>query len=106
MHAYLITAQPSRWRRATRRLRVCTVRLVGALAMLLLAPLVLVCRILRPVINWLATGAAWLELWLSIRLNLPAIGSLSGAALAREFVREFSNAFNPNITDTRKETGR
>lgn len=104
MHAYLITAKRSRWQRAWRRVRVCTVRVAGALLMLLLAPLVLACRILRPVVNWLATGAALLELWLSLRLNLPAIGSLSGAALAREFAREFRNAFNP--TTTRKETGR
>lgn len=103
MHAYLITAKRSRWQRAARRVRVCTVRVAGALLMLALAPLVLTCRILRPVINWLATGAAWLELWLSIRLNLPAIGSLSGVALMREFVREFSNAFT---TDNGKETGR
>lgn len=93
MHAYLITAKRSRTQRTLRRLRVCTVRLLGAALMLGLAPLVLACRILRPVINWIATLAASLELWLSIRLNLPAIGSLSGVALMREFVREFSNAF-------------
>lgn len=103
MHAYLITAKRSRWQRAGRRARVCTVRAAGALLMLLLAPLVLACRLLRPVVNCLATGAALLELWLSIRLNLPALGSLSGAALAREFAREFRNAFNPTTTERKAQ---
>lgn len=102
MHAYLITAKRSRWQRAGRRARVCTVRFAGALLMLVLAPLVLACRLARPIVNWIATGAAHLELWLSIRLNLPALGSLSGVALMREFVREFNNAFNPTTTNGRK----
>ncbi|MFE9337741.1 hypothetical protein [Streptomyces sp. NPDC007063] len=93
MHAYLITAKPSRWLRAVRRVRACTARMAAGLLMVLVAVLVLVCRIPRPVINWIATGAANLELWLSIRLNLPPLGSLSGLALARAFLAEFRTAW-------------
>lgn len=93
MHAYLITAKPSRWQRAAHGARVCAVRTAAVTGMTVLGLLVLACRLPRPVINLLAKGATHLELWVSLRLDLPPLGSLSGAALAREFGREFANAW-------------
>lgn len=94
MHAYVITARPGRWQRAARRARVCTVRTAAVAGMTLLGLLVLAFRLPRPIINLLAKGATHLELWVSLRLDLPPLGSLSGAAVAREFAREFTNAWN------------
>lgn len=105
MHAYVITVQPPRWLRYARALRTCAARAAGLAGMTVLGLLVLACRLPRPVLNWIATGAAHLELWVSLRLNLPPLGSLSGAALAREFAREFRNTWTTTNT-TREGTTR
>ncbi|MEW1803223.1 hypothetical protein ACIGO7_35405 [Streptomyces virginiae] len=89
MHAYLITAQPSRWRRAGRWIRVCVTRLTVGAVLLLLGLLVLTIRSLRPIVNVLATWAVRTELEISIRTGLPSIGASLGAHLTEEFVREF-----------------
>lgn len=94
MHAYLITAQPSRWRRAGRWVRVCMTRLLVGAALLLLGLLVLVIRCLRPIVNVLATWAVRTELEISIRTGLPSIGASLGAHLTDAFVNEFHNAWN------------
>lgn len=93
MHAYVITARPGRLQRAMSGLRVCTARALAVAVMAVLGLLVLACRLPRPVINLIARGAAHLEVWVSLRLDLPPLGSLSGAALAREFTREFRNTW-------------
>lgn len=94
MHAYLITAQPSRWHRAGRWVRVCTTRLLIGATLLLLGLLVLVIRSLRPVVNILATWAVRTELEISIRTGLPSIGATLGAHLTEEFVREFHKGWD------------
>lgn len=99
MHAYLITAQPSRWRQACRSVRVCTTRLLIAAALLLLGLLVLVIRSLRPIVNVLATWAVRTELEISIRTGLPSIGASLGAHLTEEFVREFHKGWDRKTTE-------
>lgn len=94
MHAYLITGQPSRWRRAGRWTRVCVTRLTVGVALLLLGVLVLAVRCLRPIINVLATWAVRTELEISIRTGLPAIGASLGAHLTDAFISEFHTAWN------------
>lgn len=94
MHAYLITAQPSRWRRAGIWVRVCVTRLSIGVVLLLLGLLVLVIRSLRPVINVLATWAVRTELEISIRTGLPSIGATLGAHLTDAFVREFHKGWD------------
>lgn len=94
MHAYLITAQPSRWRRAGRWVRVCMTRLLIGAALLLLGLLVLVIRSLRPIVNVLATWAVRTELEISIRTGLPSIGASLGAHLTEAFVREFHKGWD------------
>ncbi|WP_327307976.1 hypothetical protein OG730_34890 [Streptomyces sp. NBC_01298] len=94
MHAYLITAQPSRWRRAGRWVRVCVTRLLVGAALLLLGLLVLVIRSLRPIVNMLATWAVRTELEISIRTGLPSIGASLGAHITEEFVREFHKGWD------------
>jgi len=89
MHAYLITAQPSRWRRAGRWVRVCTTRLLIGAALLLLGLLVLVIRCIRPIVNVLATWAVRTELEISIRTGLPSVGASLGAHLTDAFISEF-----------------
>lgn len=94
MHAYLITAKPSRWRRAARWIRACMTRLLIGAALLLLGLLVLVIRSLRPVVNVLATWAVRTELEISIRTGLPSIGASLGAHITEEFVREFHKGWD------------
>lgn len=94
MHAYLITAQPSRWRRAGHWVRVCVTRLLIGVVLLLLGLLVLVIRSLRPIVNVLATWAVRTELEISIRTGLPSIGATLGAHLTSEFVREFHKGWD------------
>lgn len=99
MYAYLITAQPSRWRRAGRWVRVCTTRLLIGATLLLLGLLVLVIRSLRPIVNVLATWAVRTELEISIRTGLPSIGATLGAHLTEEFVREFHKGWDRKTTE-------
>jgi hypothetical protein len=94
VHAYLITAKPSAWRRAARAARVWTVRLLIALGLILLGTVVLTLRCARPIVNLLADAAARTELEVSLRTGLPAVGATIGAHLAHEFVREFRRGFN------------
>lgn len=98
MHAYLITAKPTRWQRAARAARVWTVRSLTAVLLLTLGLIVLVLRCARPVVNLLATYAVRVELEVSLRTGLPSVGATIGAHLTEEFVREFRNAWNPKPT--------
>lgn len=92
MHAYLITAQPTRWQRTVRAVRVFTVRLFTGAGLLALGVLVLAIRCLRPIVNVLATWAVRLELEISIRTGLPSVGASLGAHLTEAFMREFHTA--------------
>lgn len=92
MHAYLITAKPGRWRRFARTVRVWTVRIVAVLVMAALATVVFPLRCLRPVIIYLATRAAWLELWAASVTGIGPVGAALGSGLTDEFVKEFHRA--------------
>lgn len=105
MHAHLITAKPGRWQRFVRAARTCTVRTLIGAGLAALGLLVLAVRILRPLIDLLATLAVQVELEVSRRTGLPAVGATIGAALTTAFVREFRNAWN-NPTEHGRSTTR
>ncbi|MEU7032706.1 hypothetical protein ABZ958_03345 [Streptomyces sp. NPDC046237] len=95
MHAYLITEKPGRIRRALRKTWSCAVRIAAVLTMGLLGLLVLAVRCTRPVVNYLAVRAVWLEAWASKVTGLPQVGAAVGEGLTEEFVREFRKAARP-----------
>lgn len=94
VHAYLITEKPGRARRVLRAAGSIAARTLGFLAMALLGLLVLAVRITRPVINYLAVRAVWLEAWASKVTGLPQVGASVGEGLTEEFVREFRRNFH------------
>lgn len=95
MHSYLITAKPGRILRALIVLRTWTVRLLAALVMAVLGLLVLAVRCTRPVVNYIAVRAVWLEAWASKVTGLPQVGAAVGEGLTDEFVREFRRHARP-----------
>lgn len=92
MHPYLITAKPGRIRRTLAAARTCAVRVLALAVMTVLGAAVLLIRCARPVINYAATRAAWLELWASQHTGLPPFGAAVGAGITDEFVAEFHRA--------------
>ncbi|MFG3488532.1 hypothetical protein [Streptomyces sp. NPDC047972] len=94
MHAYLITEKPGPARRALRAAGTVAARTLGLLAMALLGLLVLAVRIARPIINYLAVRAVWLEAWASKVTGLPQVGASVGEGLTDEFMREFHRTFH------------
>ena len=92
MHPYLITAKPGRWRRAADWAGRWTVRVLALAVMTALGTVVFAVRCTRPVINYLATRAAWLELWAASVTGIGPVGAAVGSGLTDEFVREFHKA--------------
>jgi hypothetical protein len=92
MRPYLITAKPGRLNRAARWVGRWSVRVLALLVMVGLGALVFVVRCARPVINYAATRAAWLELWAASVTGIGPVGAAVGSGLTDEFVREFHKA--------------
>ncbi|WP_406078706.1 hypothetical protein OG337_28905 [[Kitasatospora] papulosa] len=92
MHPYLITAKPGRIRRTLTVIRVWSVRILAFTVMTLLGAAVLLVRCARPLINYLATRAIYLELWAAQRIGRPPVSGLIGAGITDEFVAEFHRA--------------
>ena len=92
MHAYLITAKPGRLRRAAVWVGRWALRALALLVMVGLSAVVLPLRCARPVLNYLATRAAWLELWAASVTGIGPVGAAVGSGLTDEFVREFHKA--------------
>jgi hypothetical protein len=92
VHAYLITAKPGRPTRAARFVGRWTVRLLALLVMVGLGAVVFPLRCARPVLNYLAIRAAWLELWAASVTGIGPVGAAVGSGLTDEFVREFHKA--------------
>lgn len=92
MHPYLITGKPGRISRTLTWLRTWTVRCLAIAVMVLLGAAVFTIRCARPVINYLAVRAVWLEAWASKVTGLPQVGAAVGEGLTEEFVREFRKA--------------
>lgn len=92
MHAYLITAKPGRLHRAVRFAGRWALRALAALVMAGLGAVVFTVRCARPIINYLATRAAWLELWAASVTGIGPLGAALGAGLTDEFIREFHKA--------------
>ncbi|WP_385618583.1 hypothetical protein PXH67_06350 [Streptomyces sp. P8-A8] len=92
MHPYLITAKPGRIRRVLTGVRVWSVRLLALTVMSVLGAAVLTVRCVRPVINYLASLAIYIELWAAQRLGRLPVSGLVGAGITDEFIREFHRA--------------
>jgi hypothetical protein len=92
VHAYLITAQPGRLHRAARFAGRWALRALALTVMVGLGAVVFTVRSARPVINYVATRAAWLELWAASVTGIGPIGAAVGSGLTDEFVREFHKA--------------
>jgi len=92
VHAYLITAKPGRLHRAARFAGRWALRTLALTVMCVLGAVVFTVRCMRPVINYLATRAAWLELWAASVTGIGPVGAALGSGLTDEFVREFHKA--------------
>lgn len=92
MHAYLITAKPGRLRRAVRWVARWALRTLAVTVMVALGAVVFTVRSARPVINYCATRAAWLELWAASVTGIGPVGAAVGSGLTDEFVKEFHKA--------------
>ncbi|MGW0904996.1 hypothetical protein [Streptomyces sp. NPDC002853] len=89
MHAYLITAKPGRLARAAAWAGRWALKGLALAVMCGLGAVVFAVRCARPVLNYCATRAAWLELWAASRTGIGPLGAALGAGLTDEFVREF-----------------
>ncbi|MGW5582855.1 hypothetical protein [Streptomyces sp. NPDC003857] len=92
MRPYLITAKPGRLNRAARWAGRWALKALALLVMAVLGVLVLAVRSVRPVINYTATRAAWLELWAASHTGIGPVGAAIGSGLTDEFIREFHRA--------------
>jgi hypothetical protein len=92
VHAYLITAKPGRLNRAARAVGRCALRALALTVMVGLGAVVFAVRCARPVINYVATRAAWLELWAASVTGIGPVGAAVGSGLTDEFIREFHKA--------------
>lgn len=92
MHAYLITAKPGRLHRAARFAGRWALRALALTVMCALGAVVFSVRCARPVINYLATRAAWLELWAASVTGIGPLGAALGSGLTDEFIAEFHRA--------------
>jgi hypothetical protein len=92
VHAFLITAKPGRLHRAAVWAGRWALRALALTVMVGLGAVVFTVRSARPVINYLATRAAWLELWAASHTGIGPVGAAVGSGLTDEFVREFHKA--------------
>lgn len=92
MRPYLITAKPGRLTRAARWAVRWSLKILALLVMAVLGVVVLTVRCARPITNYVATRAAWLELWAASITGIGPVGAAVGAGLTDEFVREFHKA--------------
>lgn len=92
MHAYLITAKPGRLHRAAVWAGRWALRALALTVMVALGAVVFTVRSARPVINYVATRAAWLELWAASVTGIGPVGSALGSGLTDEFIAEFHKA--------------
>jgi hypothetical protein len=90
MHAYVITASPSRWQRLVRAVCRRVPRLLAGAGLLLLGIAVFALRASRAVLNLAATFAARLEYEAASRAGKPPVGQTIGVGLAEAFTHEFN----------------
>lgn len=92
MRPYLITAKPGRLHRAACWVGRWALKSLALAVMVGLGAVVLIVRCARPVINYCATRAAWLELWAASVTGIGPVGAAVGSGLTDEFIREFHKA--------------
>ena len=89
MHAYLITAKPTRRQQALRWLGRWVPRALVWLGLGLLGVAVFVLRTARALINLAATFAARVEFEAARRAGTPPVGQTIGVGIADAFATEF-----------------
>lgn len=92
MRPYLITAKPGRLNRAARWAARWALKTLALLVMAVLGAVVFLVRCARPVTNYAATRAAWLELWAASITGIGPVSAAVGSGLTDEFIREFHRA--------------
>jgi hypothetical protein len=92
MRPFLITAKPGRLQLTARWVARWALKSLALTVMVGLGALVLTVRCARPVINYTATRAAWLELWAASVTGIGPVGAAVGSGLTDEFIREFHKA--------------
>lgn len=94
MHAYLITAKPGPFRRAFAMAVHVVAVVVALVVMVVLGVIAFAFRCIRPIANYLAANALYLELWAADRTGLPPVSSIVGAGLTAEFMNEFRKGWD------------
>ncbi|WP_020135078.1 hypothetical protein [Streptomyces sp. 351MFTsu5.1] len=92
MRPYLITAKPGRLHRAAVQAGRWALKALALAVMAGLGAVVLTVRCARPIVNYVATRAAWLELWAASVTGIGPVGAAVGSGLTDEFIREFHRA--------------
>ncbi len=92
MRPYLITAKPGRLHCAAVWAGRWALRALALTVMCALGAVVFTVRCARPVINYLAIRAAWLELWAASVTGIGPLGAALGSGLTDEFIAEFHRA--------------
>jgi hypothetical protein len=92
VHAYLITAKPGRPTRVARWAARWVLRVLALAVMVALGAVVFPLRAARPLLNYAATRAAWLELWAASVTGIGPVGAAVGSGITDEFIREFHKA--------------
>jgi hypothetical protein len=89
MHAYVITAQPTRWQRSLRAVRRWAPRLLIGAGLFLLGAAVFVLRAARAVLNLAAYVAARAEFAAAAKAGRQPVGQCLGVGVADAFTAEF-----------------
>lgn len=92
MHAYLITAKPTRWQQCVRTISHWVPRLLVGLGMVLLGIAVFAIRSVRAIANLVGHHAARLEFALAARTGRQPLGQTIGVGVAAAFTAEFHRA--------------
>ena len=92
MRPYLITAKPGRLHRGAVLAGRWALKGLALTVMVALGTVVFTIRTARPVINYAATRAAWLELWAASHTGIGPVGAAVGSGLTDEFIREYHRA--------------
>lgn len=92
VHAFVITAKPTRWQRCVRAAAHWVPRLLIGAGMVLLGIVVFAIRTVRAIANLVAHHAARLEYALAARTGRQPVGQTIGVGVTAAFVAEFHRA--------------
>ena len=98
MHAYTVTAMPSWWRRAARRVWACLLHCAAVALCLVLGVVVLAIRICRPLVDLAARLAVRCEIEASVRTGMPPLAAILGVRLTEAMRDEFTAGWRDATT--------